>query len=80
MNLKTHCLGRTPLGEVEVQEICDMRFTVPKEHLQSLVYKLAMSHERLRAETVGLQIMYDQLDRKVRHGCTDHPCKECDSI
>lgn len=78
MNIKNNCLGVTPISESAVQVMCDMRFTVSREHLQSSVQKLALSHERLRAERDGLQIMFDELDRKVRHGCIDANCKECD--
>lgn len=44
----------------------------------TIIRRLAMSHERLRVEFEGLKSMFENLDRKVRHGCADAHCDLCD--
>ena len=78
MNISKNRLGVTPMSEATVQIINDTSVTMSREHLQAVVQKLCLSRERLRAERDGLQIMLDELDRKVRHGCGDANCGECD--
>lgn len=80
MNLKTHCLSELALPAVTVQQIYDASRDMTKKRAQQMVRKLAMSHERLRAELDGLQVMFNELDRKVQHGCAGANCELCDGI
>lgn len=79
MDISKHCLGALPLTADQAQKIYDVAHVSSKESLIGLIKKLCLSHERLRAERDGLQVMYDQLDRKVLHGCTDANCNLCDA-
>lgn len=78
MNLKTHCLSELALPAHMVQQIYDCAGDMTQDRARLMVRKLAMSHERLRAELDGLQVMYDELDRKVQHGCAGANCELCD--
>lgn len=60
MNLKTHCLGRLPLTEAQVQQIFDDRMKSDIHIVRTDLYEMALSHERLRAERDGLQLMLDE--------------------
>ena len=78
MNIKANCLGVLTYDEDQIQKFHDVAKASSKETLVMIVTRLCLSHERLRAERDGLQIMFDNMDRKVRHGCTDATCSICD--
>jgi hypothetical protein len=69
--LQSHCLGVTPLTKESVQAICNNRFE-PLDIQQ--VKNLCMSHERLRAEAAGAEIVWreaqavvDRLKEQIRN-------------
>ena len=92
MKLKSHCLGVTPFSAETVQKIYDDTYDTTRWLDQQTVRNLCLSHERLRAELEGMDVMLretegelkrtqgylETLDRKVRHGCTDVKCEVCD--
>lgn len=57
MNLRNRCLMVTPMAERDVQGIYDAAFDANRERLIAMVRSLAMSHERLRAELQGAEIL-----------------------
>ena len=79
MNILKRCLAVLPMTASLVQETYDQaQWMTTKDQMRKAIRDLCLSHELLRAERDGLQLMYDELDRKVQHGCANHNCKECD--
>lgn len=78
MNLKNDCLAVTPMPYDDVDYFAKFAHRMEETLLKKWAKNVALSHERMRAERDGLQIMFDDLDRKVRHGCTDANCSICD--
>lgn len=59
MTLQTDCLAKTPISPDAVQVIYEMLKThgLPLAVLQTWLKNLCLSHERLRAELTGLEIV-----------------------
>lgn len=55
MNLKIDCLGKTPLTYEAVAAICNMTSFDPA--VRQIVRNLCLSHERLRAELQGAELL-----------------------
>lgn len=93
MNLKLDCLGRTPLPFDWVEGVYVTAKAHPAADNVEIIKKLCLSHERLRAELEGMDVMLrdtegelkrtqgylETLDRKVRHGCAGFNCEVCDA-
>jgi hypothetical protein len=58
--LQSHCLGNTPIEKGTVQAYYDEVSAMPRKSLESCVKLLCMSHERLRAEAAGAEIVWQQ--------------------
>jgi len=58
-DLQRRALARLPMTEAEVQYLYDL-------HRTTHVRDLCESHERLRAECQGLQVLHDEMRAEVR--------------
>lgn len=58
--LRNHCLGRLPLEQSTVEIIYETIATAPLDVLRRRTTELCFSHERQRAELVGLGVVWDE--------------------
>ena len=57
LDLKKECLPRVPLTELQVEDVFATRDLLDRETLLGVVWRLCLSHERLRAELAGAEIL-----------------------
>ena len=56
-NLQTRCLGYLPLPKEQVESIWSGNTSFDRQESMSAIAQLCLSHERLRAELEGLEIV-----------------------
>ena len=66
MSMKNRSLAVLPMSKDAVSVIHDAARDMTKEHLVDVVKRLALSHERLRAERAGATIMMDEYAEAIK--------------
>jgi len=65
VDLKTQCLPQVPLTEVQVEDVFATRDQLDRDTLLGVVRRLCLSHERLRLELAGAEILLEKPARKM---------------
>jgi len=66
MTLQTDCLGKTPVSGQTVQAYYDESHTSPVATLRTRIKLLCLSHERLRMDFEGLEIVHEETTNEVK--------------